>query len=195
MVFRQDLFKQAMFKIKNLKSKRLSLRLVKTSDAEAIFKGYAANPRITKFLTWRPHRSVQEVEDAIKRIMIKGYKQGDCLPWVITKGEGKNVIGMIELRPSRKGGQNHVADIGYVLAESEWGQGYMTEALRAVIKFAFENLKLKRVWAYCDAANKGSAKVMLNAGMKQEGILHRFVVHPNISNQPRDCLCFAIWKK
>lgn len=181
-------------KIQNLKTRRLLLRLVKTSDAKEIFERYAGNPNVTRFLTWRPNRSATEVRQALKRIMLRGYEKGDCLPWVITTLEDKAVIGMIELRPVRKAGQSHAAEIGYVLAEVEWGKGYMTEALKAVLAFGFEDLRLQRIAAYCDVANKASAKVLLKAGMKREGILHKYVVHPNISEKPRDCLAFAIWK-
>lgn len=177
-----------------LTTRRLSLRLVRASDAEAIFIAYASNASVTKFLTWRPHLSPVTVKKDIQRFMLKSYREGECFPWVITGRKDNRIMGMIDLKLSQKDGQKHAAEIGYVLAEPEWGKGYMTEALGEVLNFALTELKLKRIAAYCDLANKASAKVMMKAGMKREGTMHRYIVHPNIAPTPRDCFCFAIWK-
>lgn len=98
-------------------------------------------------------------------------------------------IGMIELRM-----QGHRAEIGYVLARSYWGRGYMTEAARAVVYWALSQTGVFRVWAVCDVENVASARVLEKLGMRREGTLSRWIIHPNISEQPRDCYCYAVTK-
>ena len=85
-------------------------------------------------------------------------------------------------------------EVGYALARPYWGKGYMTETLRAMINLAFTQLDIFRVQAFCDVDNLGSARVMEKAGMQREGLLRRYVLHPNISDEPRDVYLYAIVK-
>jgi [ribosomal protein S5]-alanine N-acetyltransferase len=67
----------------------------------------------------------------------------------------------------------------------------MTEALRAVLDYAFRNPGMYRVWAVCDAGNVASARVLEKAGMSFEGIIRRYQVRPQISPEPRDARSYA----
>ena len=60
---------------------------------------------------------------------------------------------------------------GYELSPLTWGQGYATEAARAIVRFGFRELRLHRIWAWCNAANAGSARVLAKLRMRQEGRL------------------------
>ena len=84
--------------------------------------------------------------------------------------------------------------LGYVLGREYWGQGYMTEAVKGIIAWALRQKDIYRIWAVSDVDNIGSARVMEKAGMQREGILRRWSVHPNISEEPRDSYCYAITK-
>jgi len=83
------------------------------------------------------------------------------------------------------------ADVGYVLARQEWGRGFGTEALRGVLDFAFSQPAVQRVWAVCDVDNVASARVMEKAGMTREALVPAFIMHPNVSDQPRDVYRYA----
>ena len=61
------------------------------------------------------------------------------------------------------------AMVGYCLHRDLWGQGYMTEAVRALVEYGFRELNLRRIWADCDPRNTGSWRVMEKAGMRREG--------------------------
>jgi len=89
---------------------------------------------------------------------------------------------------------NLKVEVGYGLARPYWGKGYMTEVLRTVIDWAFTQPDIFRVQAFCDVDNLGSARVMEKAGMVCEGTLRRYVLHPNISDEPRDVYLYAIVK-
>jgi RimJ/RimL family protein N-acetyltransferase len=85
-------------------------------------------------------------------------------------------------------------ELGFVLARRYWDQGYMTEAMKAVMDWALRRGDVYRVWAVCDIDNLASARVMEKAGMQREGVLKRWSVHPNISAEPRDSYCYAVVK-
>jgi RimJ/RimL family protein N-acetyltransferase len=93
---------------------------------------------------------------------------------------------MLELRLS-----GHRAELGYVLARDWWGRGFMTEAARAAVEWALGQPGIVRVWAVTDVDNHGSARVLEKIGMQREGLLRRWIVHPNLSPEPRDCWCFG----
>jgi RimJ/RimL family protein N-acetyltransferase len=63
------------------------------------------------------------------------------------------------------------AAIGYFVDKNEWGKGYATEMVQAVLQLAFEKLKLHRVYANCDIGNIASQKVLEKIGFRREGQL------------------------
>ena len=96
---------------------------------------------------------------------------------------------MIEVRPNR-----HRANFGYVLARSYWRNGFMPEAIAAIVKVTFEPPTMYRMEATCDVANKASARALERSGFFREGLLRRYIIHPNISAEPRDSLLYALTK-
>lgn len=168
-----------------IETTRLVLRRPKLSDALEIFRNYASDAEVTRYLTWKPDASVAEVRRIIRQIL-EAQALDAQLDWAITRRGKDSVIGMISLRFDK-----HRTEAGYVLAKSQWGRGYMTEALRAVVGFAFSLPNIYRVAAICDTENRASARVMEKAGMILEGQLRRFTIHPNISDEPRDVYCYA----
>ena len=67
----------------------------------------------------------------------------------------------------------------------------MTEALSEVVRWGLGQPAIWRIGDVCDVDNLRSARVMEKAGMTREGVLRRWIAHPNISNEPRDCFVFA----
>jgi [ribosomal protein S5]-alanine N-acetyltransferase len=168
-----------------LDTPRLQLRPPRVDDAEAIFRGYATDPEVTRYLTWTPHKSLADTR-AFLRACMDAWRLQTEFPWAITPAADERSIGMIELRPT-----GHMAMVGYVLAREEWGKGYMTEALTAVVDTALALRGIYRVWAVCDVENGASARVMEKAGLVREGVLKRYILHPSIGSEPRDALCYA----
>ncbi|MBY0357701.1 MAG: GNAT family N-acetyltransferase [Candidatus Obscuribacterales bacterium] len=66
-----------------------------------------------------------------------------------------------------------MASIGYFVACEYWGKGYATEMVAELIRFGFQELKLRRLYANCDADNIASRKVLEKNGMSQEGVLRQ----------------------
>jgi RimJ/RimL family protein N-acetyltransferase len=67
----------------------------------------------------------------------------------------------------------------------------MTGAVSAAVAWARTTSRIRRVWAVRDVENHASGRVMQKAGLEFEGILRRWLVHPNIEDAPRDCACHA----
>lgn len=171
-------------------TKRLTLRPPVLADAEPIFTGYASDEEVTRYLVWRPHGSVEATRAFVKKCIEQWSAQSgeDTRTWVLCERERPQApIGMISLRLEA----SFKALAGYVLAKSYWGRGYMAEALEAVVTIAFSEAGLRRVGAYCDLDNVGSARVMEKAGLQKEGVLRQYAMHPNVSSKPRDVVLYA----
>jgi RimJ/RimL family protein N-acetyltransferase len=108
---------------------------------------------------------------------------------MITLKETGEVIGMID--PHVEG---HKVGIGYGAARAHWGKGYIPEATRAIIDWALQQPAIYRVYATTDVENSASRRVLEKAGMQCEGILRKYIIHPNISAVPRDSYMYAIVK-
>jgi RimJ/RimL family protein N-acetyltransferase len=157
-------------------------------DASAIFEGYAQDPDVTRYMTWKPYKNIRETKTFIKACQ-ELWKTGKDFAYSIILRENDKLIGMIALHPLKL-----KIEVGYGLARPFWGKGYMTEALRAVIDWALAQPDIFRVQAFCDVDNFGSARVMEKAGMEREGTLRRYVLHPNISDEPREVYLYAVVK-
>jgi ribosomal-protein-alanine N-acetyltransferase len=164
---------------------RLRARPPRPEDADAIFDGWATDADVTRYLTWRPYRRLADMRHFIAEC-IAAWGAAGRGPWVITRFDEDAVIGMIELRLD-----GYRAELGYVLCRAAWGQGYMTEAVQTLTQLALHEMPIARVAAVCDVDNVASARVLEKSGLRREGRLARYIVHPNLSDQPRDVYLYA----
>lgn len=151
-----------------IETERLILRKAVLKDAEAMYRNWASDPEVTKFLTWPSHTSVLVTEEILK-MWIKNYEESNFYNWVIELKEIHEVIGgisVVDLYEKQAAG-----DIGYCIGRAFWGRGITAEALKAVIRFLFTEVGMNRVAACHDVNNPRSGRVMEKAGMKTEGIL------------------------
>lgn len=167
-------------------TRRLILRRPVADDAAAIFRDYAQDAEVARFLVWPVHRRLAET-DAFLADCAQWWREGSRFPYVITTRERPDqALGMIDIRLD--GTRTH---LGYVLGRRHWGRGFMTEALTALVDWSLAQPAIFRAQAFCDIDNLASARVMEKAGMQFEGVLRRWSIHPNISAQPRDCRLYA----
>lgn len=82
-------------------------------------------------------------------------------------------------------------EIGYWVRTPDQGKGYVTEAVNALTRYAFGQLRARRVEIRCDSDNRRSLSVARRLGFEQEGILRRDDLKPN-SDQPRDTVVFSL---
>jgi len=168
-----------------IQTDRLCLRRALVEDAAAIFATYGRDLQVTKYLAWKPTGKVEDTR-AHLRASVLAWEEGRAFQWVILKKKDRRLLGAVGARVD-----GHKLELGYVLAKKFWGKGYMTEAVKAIVAWALTEKDVYRVWAVCDIDNPASARVMEKAGLKLEGLLRRWSVHPTLSDEPRDCYCYA----
>ena len=151
---------------KRLETNRLTLRRFTAADAEEMYRNWASDPEVTRFLTWPCHASA-EATAALLESWVENYRDGDCFNWAIEFKENRSVIGNISVVKLDE--TVNAAEIGYCLGRAYWGRGIMPEALRAVMDYLFDEAEFNRIAAYHDAYNPKSGRVMQKAGMKYEG--------------------------
>lgn len=169
----------------SLTTARLHLRCAAVDDAGAIFRSYAQDPQVCRFMVWLPHASVAVTEDFIASC-VAAWATGSRKAFVITELGESEPIGMLEARM-----QGSTVDIGYVLAASHWGRGLMPEAIQSLTLAALYSPEIFRVQATCDTENTPSQRALEKAGFSREGRMERHTVHPNISAEPRACFMYA----
>jgi RimJ/RimL family protein N-acetyltransferase len=169
-------------------TERLILRKPRMDDAPEIFTSYAQDLEVTRYMTWTPHKNIEETYD-ILQTMLKLWEEGSAYSFAIVLKDLNSVIGMIAMHPD-----GFKVEIGYVLARPHWGKGLVAEAARAVTNWLLQQPDVYRVFATCDVENPASARVMEKVGMVREGILRRDAIRQNINSEPRDSLIYAIVK-
>lgn len=152
-----------------IETDRLILRRYKIEDADAMYKNWASDSEVTKFLTWQPHSSV-DVSRSIIENWLKEYSDEKYYQWaIVLKDNGNEPIGGIGVVHMNE--DISMVHIGYCLGRAWWRRGIMSEALKAVTDFMFDTVEVNRVEARHDPRNPNSGKVMQKCGMKYEGTL------------------------
>lgn len=178
--------------VPRLETPRLLLRALEPGDAPAIF-AMLADPETVRYWSTPPMQSVAEAEALVARARTH-VEEGSGLRWAVCPREGGDTIGTISL--FRFDEQSDRAEIGYVLARESWGKGYMSEAMTAVIDFAFDTLQLRRLEADTDPRNDGSVKLLGRLGFAREGLLReRWVVAGEISDTLFSGLLAREWRE
>ena len=149
-----------------IETSRLILRKAVREDAEPMFRNWASDPEVTKYLTWPTYEKV-ETAYQILELWSKEYEKPDYYQWMIVLKELGEPIGSISV--VRQNDRVEEAEIGYCIGSRWWHQGVMTEALTAVIEYLFTEVGMNRVAARHDPNNPNSGAVMRKCGMKYEG--------------------------
>lgn len=172
-----------------LETERLVLRPFKEEDAEKMYSGWATDTDVTRYVTWKPHESIEETEKLIKMWMEEN-KDVENYHWIIEFKDNKNVIGTIGLLGVDNKNEN--SEIGYCIRKDYWNKGITTEAAKVVLKYALNEVGFIRVTGRHDIENPASGKVMEKCGFKYEGTLRKII--KNSRGQFADCKYYSILK-
>lgn len=171
--------------MRTLETERLILKMYTLEDAEGLYD-YAKNPNVGPVAGWKPHESVAESLEIIQQMFIPSEA------WTIREKGSDRVIGTIALENDRH--RDEISkEIGYSLAEDKWGNGYMTEACREVLRFAFEELGLNLVAICTGPNNLRSQRVIRKCGFTYEGRIRRS--YRTYTGVCRDSLCYSMLKE
>lgn len=164
-----------------LKTTRLTLRPFRLEDAEAMYRNWASDHEVTKYLTWPTHASV-DVSRWVCNEWVRHYADADYYQWAIVyDGQPIGSIAVVE-----QDDQIGKAHIGYCIGRNWWHMGIVSEALLSVMDFLFDVIGYERIEARHDPRNPHSGGVMMKCGMKYEGTLR----HSDRNNQG---ICDASW--
>lgn len=169
-----------------IQTERLVLRRFTREDANDMFNNWANDERVTKYLRWMPHQAVDITKDIIDG-WVCGYQRDNCYNWAIEYDN--KVIGNISVIKSSDRDEN--AELGYVIGCNWWNKGIVTEAVKAIIAFLFNEVGFVRISACHDTRNPASGKVMKKSGMLYEGTLIKACKN-NKNNVFCDLACYAI---
>lgn len=151
-----------------IETQRLILRRMCCADAEAMYRNWASDPEVTRFLTWPAHESAASSEKLLA-IWEQNYENMDFYQWGIELKALGEVIGSISVVGRNEA--TEAASIGYCIGKRWWHQGITSEALAAVIAFLFREVGCNRIEAQHDTCNPHSGDVMKKCGMLFEGVL------------------------
>ncbi|NLO21721.1 MAG: GNAT family N-acetyltransferase [Syntrophomonadaceae bacterium] len=148
-----------------LHTKRLILRPVQIDDLDDIYN-YSCTPNVGPNAGWKPHESKEETLETMNAIFLNQE-----MVWGIAVKESGRIIGSIGLVDDQKRQYDMVKMLGYAIGEAYWGQGFMSEAVKKVIKFGFEELHLAAISAYCFPFNQRSKSIINKCNFEYEGTL------------------------
>lgn len=169
-----------------MQTKRLVLRRFEVVDAEAMFANWAHDPEVTRYLTWAPHKDVEETRKLLTD-WVERYADPSWYQWAIVPkdlNEPVGAISVVETYPEIDG-----VEIGYCLGRPWWGRGYMTEAFSALITYFLSEVGALRIQAKHDVNNPASGRVMQKCGLRYEGTLRGY----DVNNQGIcDCCVYGL---
>ena len=153
-----------------LETERLILQQLTLEDADFIFRHFS-DSAVTQYLVDEP--PVKEFTQAQAIIQFYSEPAGKTHNrWGLVRRSDHQLIGTCGYHKWDK--RYFRAEIGYDLSPDFWGQGYMTEALRAILQNGFERMGLNRIDALVYIENDRSVRLLQSLGFKQEGVLHEY---------------------
>lgn len=148
-----------------IETERLLLRELLSSDAEGMFE-LDSNPRVHLFLGNKSVKHIDESHAYIKFVQ-QQYKDFGTGRWAVILKETNEFLGWSGIKFITDEINNHkdFYEIGYRFIEKHWGKGYATEAGKAFVDYAFNVMKVEALYAYADAGNEDSRKILEKLGL------------------------------
>ena len=155
-------------------------------DAAELFE-YAKDPDVGPNAGWKPHANPAESRMIIDQLFRRN------MTWAITEKETGAVIGSIGFEEDKYRPQINSREMGYSLAKSRWGRGYMTEAARRLIRYGFDELKLDVLMIRTSNTNLRSQRVIDKCGFVYEGTLRR--AYRTYDDGKREVRCYSMLRE
>jgi RimJ/RimL family protein N-acetyltransferase len=151
-----------------IKTERLILRDFVLSDWDAL-NAFLSDPSVTRFMHFASWDEDKRHEWLTWLVQEASVLHHDAYNWAITLLSSGFLIGWLGIGGSEHASEDGVRECGYALNQRFWGQGYMPEALRAVLTYEFTILGTHRIIEECETPNLASARVMQKCNMTYEG--------------------------
>jgi [ribosomal protein S5]-alanine N-acetyltransferase len=155
---------------KEIETERLLLRRFKIDDTEFVFNNWMSSEDVSHYLSCPFHKKIKSTKKVLKE-WIEKYSENDFYLWAIVLKDINEPIGTIGLEDNYY--DIGLVTVGYCIGKQWWHKGITSEALKAIIKFLFEEVNVNRIEGWHDPNNQNSGKVMIKCGMKFEGRLRQ----------------------
>ena len=169
-----------------LETERLYIRRFEEKDLPD-FYAYASDAQVGPSAGWKPHESLEESEE-----ILNGFIKSADIFAMEHKKDGK-IIGSLGLHEDRKRDFKGARMLGYAMGKDYWGQGLMTEAVNALLEYAFDELNMDIISAYHYPFNLRSKRVLIKAGFALEGTLR--MASALYDGQVVDDVCYALTRE
>ena len=153
-----------------IEAARLRLRPARPDDDAGDLFAVFGDPEVMRYWSHEPFAGLDIVRVYIDG-MEAGFASGTRYQWVVAERETDRAMGTVTLYHWDT--QNRRAEVGYILGRAHWGQGYAREAVRALLRFAFDRLDLHRVEADVHPDNAPSLRLLERLGFRREGLLRQ----------------------
>jgi ribosomal-protein-alanine N-acetyltransferase len=149
---------------------RLRLRPFRAADAPRV-SALIDDPDIARNTLTIPHPYPPGLAETWIAGHAQAWREARRAVWAVCLHDGE-LIGAagLQLEPAHRR-----AELGYWIARTHWGRGFATEAVRALVGHAFDELALERVFAHHFPWNPASGRVLEKAGLRREGLLRGHV--------------------
>jgi RimJ/RimL family protein N-acetyltransferase len=156
------------WKLPTITTSRLCLRRISEGDIDALYAIFS-NPEVMRYWSSPPIPDRDAATDRLSNELHGDFEQRKFLKWGIAQRTDDTLIGTATLFNLDL--DHRRAEIGYALGRAHWGNGYMNEALRALLAYTFDELNLHRLEADVDPRNIASIKTLERLGFQREGYL------------------------
>ena len=167
---------------------RVSLRRLNENDVDSLYTIFS-NPEVMRYWSSTPLKDRQAARALLNEIH-QGFDRRLIFQWGIARRTDDTVIGTSTLFHIES--SNYRAEIGYALGREHWGNGYMQEALRALLDYAFGELNLHRIEADVDPRNGPSIRTLQRLGFKHEGYLRE---RWKVNDELQDTLFYGLLRR
>lgn len=170
--------------MKAIETERLFLREWQKNDVRDLFD-IMKNPSIING-GWKPHSSINTSVGILNEYIESNER------WAVELKDAGKVIGSIRVYPDNNRGKFFAKTINYVLSEDYWGNGYMTESVKRIIEYLFEELDIDLISAFHYPDNDKSKKVLERCGFRYETTIEQGSAR--YDGQVFDAVCYSILK-
>ncbi|MFI9458450.1 GNAT family N-acetyltransferase [Acinetobacter sp. NPDC052428] len=173
--------------VAELKTNRLELRAYNVGDEISLFQEYCGDIEVSKYLQRLVHITVSQTQQMLQKWALSYWQQpSQGFSWVIAERKSHLAIGLLTIIQQ----QNNSFEIHFGLGPRFQGQGYMLEAMKAVIQYFRQYLTLKSLDTFCDAEHIKAYQVLLKTGFEIVERINAYTLLPKLGTEKRDVLVF-----
>ncbi|NMC31522.1 MAG: GNAT family N-acetyltransferase [Veillonellaceae bacterium] len=156
--------------VPTLTTERLICRRIQDVDATALHAIWS-DPEVTKYFSLEPFESIDETREMMTLLnRLPAASQG--IRWVIVRHADGTILGTCGFHNYRA--EHHRAEIGYELGRPYWRQGFMSEAVGAILRYGFMVADYNRIEAFVNYGNQNSTRLLDRNGFRLDGLLRQY---------------------